>query len=245
MSYFAQYKRNIYSQNGQDGVIAELCRRLDITQGFFVDVGAWDGKQYSNTYALLRDGWHGVGIEGDDEKYSNLQQTAQEVGGRLQPVNAYVQAKGSNTLDELLQQTNAPARFDLLNVDVDSFDWGIWNGLENYQPKIVVIEINSSIPPSLPYVQAPDEYVGRTNNQGLAQGASVTSMLQRGSSKEYSLVAHVGDLFFVQNQLVPQLSMPDTELEHPEELYDDYFFVKKFITPRRIVRSLLLRSKVW
>ncbi len=32
---------------------------------------------------------------------------------------------------------------------VDSYDLDVWESLENYNPKMVIIEINSSIPPGI------------------------------------------------------------------------------------------------
>jgi hypothetical protein len=39
-----KYKKDIYSQNGEDGVIEYLLKELGIDCGYFVDIGAWDGK---------------------------------------------------------------------------------------------------------------------------------------------------------------------------------------------------------
>ena len=49
-STLSQFRKNKHSQNGEDGVIAEICHRLAITNGFFVEFGAWDGMHLSNTY---------------------------------------------------------------------------------------------------------------------------------------------------------------------------------------------------
>ena len=59
------FRRNVYSQNGEDGVIDEIFRRLGRSSGWFCEFGAWDGRYGSNSYSLLRKGWDGVMIEGD------------------------------------------------------------------------------------------------------------------------------------------------------------------------------------
>jgi len=44
MKTLLRYRKDYYSQNGEDGVIEEILKRIGIKQGYFVDVGAWDGK---------------------------------------------------------------------------------------------------------------------------------------------------------------------------------------------------------
>ena len=43
-------------------------------------------------------------------------------------------------LDEILQKNKFDQDFDLLSIDVDSCDYQIWKSLENFKPKVVVIE---------------------------------------------------------------------------------------------------------
>ena len=65
MSSLINFRKNLYSQDGEDGVIEEIFKRLSINKGTFVEFGAWDGKYLSNTFALLQKNWAGVYIEGD------------------------------------------------------------------------------------------------------------------------------------------------------------------------------------
>lgn len=90
MPNLQSFRRNVHSQNGEDGVIQEICHRLDIRQGIFVEFGAWDGKYLSNTFRLLQDGWSGVYIQGDNAKYVDLLKTQEQFPERLQTICAYV-----------------------------------------------------------------------------------------------------------------------------------------------------------
>ena len=51
-----------YSQNGEDHVISSVFSHRK-EPGFFVDVGALDGKVFSNTYGFELEGWKGICIE--------------------------------------------------------------------------------------------------------------------------------------------------------------------------------------
>src|SRR5476649_1423161 len=59
----ARFQAQVYSQNGEDGMIAEIFRRIGCESKFFVEIGIEDGLQ-NNTRFLLEQGWQGVWIEG-------------------------------------------------------------------------------------------------------------------------------------------------------------------------------------
>ncbi len=59
-----RHEYRVFSQNGEDGIIAEVFRRVGTTNRYFVEFGAADGIE-NNTVLLLRQGWNGLWIEGD------------------------------------------------------------------------------------------------------------------------------------------------------------------------------------
>ena len=51
---FEKFKKNYYSQNGEDGIIQELIKLLNINDNSWCcEFGAWDGKNSSNTFYLI------------------------------------------------------------------------------------------------------------------------------------------------------------------------------------------------
>jgi hypothetical protein len=210
-THFLAYRKNIHSQHGEDGIIAELLRRLGITTGWCCEFGAWDGKYLSNTFALIEQGWHGVYIEGDPVRAKDLERTAAEQANRIVPICAFVQpVAGPGSLDSLLSNTTIPEEFDLLSVDVDSCDYQIWQSLSNYRPKLVVIEIDSTFEPGVEHIFQSSEHKNTT---------SFTSMLKLGQEKGYTLVCHTGNMFFVRNDLVDKVGLPDSERQNPNRLF--------------------------
>ena len=206
-----KYSYNRYSQTGEDGIIEELCRRLQITKGWFVEFGAWDGKYFSNTYNLLAHGdWSGVHIEGNPEKYKQLLLTQKNFPERLHTLCAMVGFEGENRLDKLLAQTPLPLDFELLSIEIDSYDWQVWQALLEYRPKIVVIEGNSEVPPGVLQIHNPPHAIG----------ASFSSLVELGRSKGYQLVCHTGNCIFVRTDLITALGMEASVLEHPEKLFN-------------------------
>jgi hypothetical protein len=220
----AKYRRNVYSQIGEDGVLAEILRRLEIGRDWFCEFGAWDGRHLSNTYSLAERGWSGVEIEADPERFRDLQETARRHDGRLHAINAFVAPEGDSTLDRLLSRTPIPRDFAVLSIDVDSSDYRIWQSLRDYSPRIVIIEVNSSFAPGVERVHTEAE-----------PGSSFTSTLRLGREKGYSLVLHTGNMIFVRNDLVSRLGLPQKELENAELLFD------RFYLPTNAVHALIRR----
>lgn len=185
------YRKNIYSQNGEDGILAELLRRMPNTSGWVCEFGAWDGKQCANTFALVEDGFNAVYIEARDDYYQDLLKTC-ESHPNITPIHAMVDHEGDNVLDNILADTDIPTDFDILSIDIDSYDYQVWRSVETYTPKIVIIEINSSISPlDNTHIHGPGK-----------EGTGFAPMLALGQSKGYTLLCHTGNLIFIRNDLV-------------------------------------------
>jgi len=212
-----RFLQNVHSQNGEDGVVAEIFRRLEKTSpGWFVEFGAWDGKYLSNTFTLLEQGWSGVYIEGDSARFEDLKATRDQYPERVTAIKAFVDVHGTSSLDSILAKTATPPDFDLLSIDIDSYDYWIWDSVRFYRPKIVIIEINSAYPPGVHYVSPPDVCLPEEQS-----GQSFSSTIQLGRSKGYFPVCHTGNLIFARADLVGKLALPTRELRHPDLLFVD------------------------
>ena len=239
---FQKYKKNIFSQNGEDGVLLELLKRLKLNSKnrWCCEFGAWDGIHGSNTFNLVKNlNYKAVYIEGDKKRYKDLVSTSKKFP-KIFPFNEYVshKKKSSASLDKILKKTNIIKNFDVLSIDIDSFDLAVWKSLKNYQPKIVVIEINSGIKPGVKQIHS-----------SLKTGNSFTSTLNYASEAKYQLVCHTGNCIFVDKKYVRKINVKKYFLNNKNsDLLFDYswinkkeFFLKKIIKkflPRRAVEFL-------
>jgi len=136
----------VYSQNGEDGVTAEIFRRIGTRDRFFVEIGIENGLQ-CNTRLLLEAGWRGVWLEGSETM-------AQEALQRFRPFVESGQLKillgmiGPDNIEAALDQTEVPACFDYLSLDIDQHTHSVWRAMKR-QARVVCIEQNASIPPSM------------------------------------------------------------------------------------------------
>ena len=66
-AFFKKINRNFYSQFGEDKILFEIIPK-NLSKGFYVDVGCFHPKKYSNTYMLYKRGWYGVNIDMEEDK---------------------------------------------------------------------------------------------------------------------------------------------------------------------------------
>ena len=95
---FQKYKKNFFSQNGEDGVILEILIRLGFKSEtkWCCEFGAWDGIHGSNTFNLVKNyGYNAVYIEGDYKKYQNLVNTSKKFK-RIVTFNKYINHKNND-----------------------------------------------------------------------------------------------------------------------------------------------------
>ncbi len=203
------FGRNKYSQNGEDGVIAETMRRLGIGVGAFVEFGAGDGRSLSNTLRLAEHGWSGVWIEADPSSCDKATQLAATFEGRVEVFNNIVDVRGPQRLDSLLAKTKTPRTLDFMSIDIDSHDLEVWLSIVDYRPKVVLIEINSGVPLGVDQVHGNGK-----------EGASFTSMMKVAAAKSYQLVCHTGNLLFVDRALAPLMRLPAQEIADPTTLFN-------------------------
>ena len=66
-AFLKKIDKNFYSQFGEDKILFEIIPK-NLSKGFYVDVGCFHPKKYSNTYMLHQRGWYGVNIDMEEDK---------------------------------------------------------------------------------------------------------------------------------------------------------------------------------
>lgn len=183
------YAWDAYSQGGQDGILHEILRRLGSIDAdrpkWCVEFGAWDGVHLSNTCHLIREhGFRAVMIEASKKRYRQLCRNFP--GEDVVKVNRLVTLDGDARLDRILGETDLPVDFDLLSIDIDSCDYHVWKSLEDYRPKLVIIEFNPTIPVDIPHVQPADFTINQGNGvkaiDNLAREKGYTTLCIQGGN---------------------------------------------------------------
>lgn len=202
----SDFAKDVHSQCGEDGIIAEILRRLPTRDRWCVEFGAWDGFSYSNTAALWEAGYYRVLIEGDARRFAALERRLGR-SPRTHLIKAMVGWTAPDSLDLLLKETPVPTDFDLLSIDIDGNDYHVWSAVEEYRPKLVVIEFNPTIRNGVRFVQEPDS--------GLHQSSSIDSLVDLADQKGYELAATTEfNAFFVSRELFEILGISDNSVGH-------------------------------
>jgi hypothetical protein len=197
-----EHARDVYSQNGEDGILERIFDLLGVTQGWCVEFGAWDGVHLSNTRHLIEHrGWNAVLIEASAHKFAELEENSRPFPG-VTCVRRFVTFDPPDDLDGILVATPIPSDFELLSIDVDGNDFHIWESLRNYRPKIVVIEINPTMPNHVDFVQARD--------MSVQHGSSLAAMVRLGRQKGYELAAvTTSNAILARDDVFPSLGVTD------------------------------------
>jgi len=192
-----KYSLQKYSQNGEEGMLKEILEKLNITKGFFCDIGAWDGKYLSNTLLLLEQGWKGIEIEGNPGKAAECKNNLKEYD--VECLHSFITCEQDDTnINNILKKYNVEKDFDFFTIDIDGNDWWVWKNLD-YNPKIVLVEYNSNHKEEC-VMYYDKNYVHRNNIR--YYGASAPGFAKLGIHKGYDLVGiNCVNMFFVRKDL--------------------------------------------
>jgi len=199
---FNIYKKNIFSQYGEDGIIEEIFKRLsDVSDKRCCEFGAWDGKFLSNTFNLITNhNYEAILIEADKKKFDELNVNFPDK--KIIKINKFVNFSGENSLDNILENNSFNKYFDFLSIDIDGCDYWILESLSKFTPKIICIEFNPLIPNKVEFIQE--------KNMKINQGSSAKSIIDLGLKKNYFPIAStICNLFFVHNKFKQKITNLD------------------------------------
>jgi hypothetical protein len=212
------YANSVTSQCGEDGILEYIFQTIPESNKHCVEFGAWDGRYLSNVWNLTRNrGWKALFIEANPQRFQQLRASHQDNPNAI-CLNRYVQFAGPDSMDRILHEVGFPTDLDLISVDIDGNDWYIWDSLAVYQPKVVLIEFNPTIPNDVIYVQDPDPSIN--------QGCSLLALIELGKRKGYELIATTEwNAFFVRKEWFPLFKIEDNAID---AMYDDAQYGSRF-----------------
>ena len=220
-----RYEKQVFSQNGEDGIIAEIFKRIGTQSKTFVEIGAGGGLE-NNTLLLLLQGWSGYWLEGNARAVRDIQREFREpiASRQLTVLEGFITAEN---IQSILEQAGLPAEFDFLSIDIDRNTYWIWNALPAFRPRLVVVEYNALFPAEMAWRVS--YHANRTWNGSTYYGASLKAYEQLGNSLGYNLVGcdltGVNAFFVRQDLCEDHFLKPFTSEQHYEPIR--YYLAKK------------------
>ena len=217
-SSLTPYEFKVFSQNGEDGVIAEILNRCGAPSRWFVEFGSGHGAEANCVYLADVLGWSGAFFEADDSAYTALERKYRPNPG-VRTLAATVQP---DNVEQLFADAGVPDEIDVLSIDVDGADYWIWEALERVSARLVVIEYNAGLDPGRRLVQPLEATTGGWDGTDYF-GASLGALRSLGERKGYRLV-HTdlsgSNAFFVKDSLCEAMPAPEEVPVHgPNLLY--------------------------
>jgi hypothetical protein len=239
-----QHKKNIFSQNGEDGAIEAIFSKIGIKYYACCEFGAWDGIYLSNCRKLILEGWKAVMIEGDAGKYGELKKIYAK-NDKVIPINAFVDIE-NNSVDRLLEKHNVQ-NLDFLSIDIDGLDYQIFENLA-IKPRVICVEVNAGHSPKSKKL-IPDDIAKNNVGQPFYVFCKAAENIMGG----YSLVCYTGNAFFIskdclKNESLKEITPELAYLEFLDNLNKDertwlYWVNLAFVPPFYKYKNLYLTLK--
>ncbi len=226
----SQYEHQVFSQNGEDGILQEIFRRIGASNRFFVEFGVGNGLE-NNTAFLLIEGWSGRWMDCDRRSIAEARQNASQYvqADRLRIQQASVTAESIN---DLLRGLEVPSEIDLLSIDIDGNDYWVWKAITATRPRVVVIEYNPIFPPPSTWVMPYNpNHRFRLDSY---HGASLQALAFLGQELGYNLVGcnfQGVNAFFVRQDLCRDYFSEPFSAEHHYE--PPRYFLRRTLGHRR------------
>ncbi len=170
------------------------------TQPLALDIGAHNGLYQSNSLFLYFQGWHGLCLEKDPQRYQELVSFYSEY---LPWVQHACQEITPDTIVSCLEQNQIPQQFDFLSLDIDSYDADLLKRLlQHYQPSLICAEINEVIPPPIAFAaHYASDWQSTTPH---FFGMSLTYLAEIAANFDYQLIGlDFNNAFLVRKELNP------------------------------------------
>jgi len=141
------HEYSVFSQNGEDGIVAYLSSGLRRNRKRFFEIGTSDGAQ-NNSFYLLKKGWSGTGIDADGDAIRRYQARAavHHLSSKVRLAAMKVTWRNAEKALELAEET-AP---DFFSLDIDGIDYYIGARLLQLglRPSIACCEFNPFLGPA-------------------------------------------------------------------------------------------------
>lgn len=183
----SKYERKIFSQNGEDGITIEIINRLNIKNGYYVELRTQNAKECNTRILKEQYNWQGLLMNGFQENAD---------------INLKKEFITRENIVNLFDKYSVPKRFNLLSIRIDFNDFYVLHKiLQKYEMDIIILEYNAYFLPDEDNIVIYEE-MGNWDGTNYF-GASLLSYTKLLNKFGYSLIyTEKGGVnaFFVKNE---------------------------------------------
>lgn len=191
----------VFSQWGEDGIIAWLIYLLEDIPRTFVEFGVENYQESNTRYLLQSRNWRGLIIDGSPKNIADIHRQDFHWRYDLTAACAFIDC---DNINNLLEQYGFVGEIGLLSIDIDGNDYWVWEKINVARPILVVCEYNAVFGDlhslTVPYKQ--DFERSRAHDSCLYFGASISALVRLAEKKGYALIGTTStgcNAFFVRD----------------------------------------------
>jgi len=183
----AEFK--VFSQFGEDGIIAYLIDKLEIKNKVFIEFGVEDYSESNTRFLMINKNWTGVIIDGNKKNIEYIKKTYYFWKYKLTAINKFITA---NNINDLLVSNlpNKNKHVGLLSIDIDGNDFWVLKAISDITADVLILEYNSLFgfkhTITVPYQD--NFYRYDHSDTGSYFGASLLALIDLADQKGYKFV---------------------------------------------------------
>ncbi|MDD5209046.1 MAG: hypothetical protein PHV36_06650 [Elusimicrobiales bacterium] len=134
-----------FSQNGEDGIIDFLTRKLLSPNRYFIEIGACDGIENNTAWLAIARKYNGLMIEGDPAVSAKAKKAIKKYSLGVECLSLFVDSENISALAGKAFYKDP----DVFSLDIDGMDYYVAEAVlsKGFKPKILVVEYNSVFGP--------------------------------------------------------------------------------------------------
>lgn len=138
-SYLEDFEYKFYSQNGEDGIIDFIVKKLNLRKPTFVEIGVGDYSEANTRF--LYETYYSKGLIID-----NIKNFKEKVSNNISlwrgNLNVLEKNISPENINEILN-TNVDFDIDIFSIDIDGLDYWVLDQIKAKISKVIILEYNS------------------------------------------------------------------------------------------------------
>jgi tetratricopeptide (TPR) repeat protein len=203
ISNLSEIEFQVFSQNGEDGIIEWLVSHTDIPNTSFIEFGVGNFGEANSRFLLLNRNWRGFVMDSSEANMEELRDRPWFWKYDLTAQGAVVTAENINSL---LSTAGFSGQLGILSIDIDGNDYWVRKAITVVSPAVVICEYNGTLgntaPIAVPYKPDFDRFAAHYS--GIYEGCSIAALKYLAQERGYTFVGtnlSGVNAFFVRNDL--------------------------------------------